>query len=573
MRGMYSSHTWIQWEDFETSIVKHHLLLDAFFRMTDEVWGGEGDPIREAGLGVLLLDSRGLVLARGGSPDRLAQMAMEGLVPGVFVAPARLNRLPHRPVRLTAGRNELQATLALVPEGRAGAPATSHGPWSVLLAAMATLLQREVELLHQANERREMAHHLEKLAAFHQVALATEGPYMSTGDLVRGMLEVVRVLLGADHGMLVLPPSRPNSANGMGPREQRIAGLPVLKRVFEERLPVLVSQQDTKPEARELVESLGGSAALAVPVVFQDGTCAAALLVARHGPHPFTERDVELLAFVSLQVGLALENTGLRDQLQRRLDDLTKELQLAQRVQEAILPSEPLVTADAEVCGFSLPARHVGGDFYDYWEAGDGSCVGALGDIMGKGVAAALLMALLRTQIRACAGEQPFGLPVLRRLTVCTGDDFRRAGAMATLQLFRFEPGPRRLTWLAAGHHPPLLFREGAWALMEGARGAALGLSRNPPGAGCVGSCTLQPGDLVVFWSDGLLEIACPGRKTPRIDGVLNLVRDLPPTGAVDAIRQLRQRVAGAFEGGSSSDDITALALSVPGSARGGGRN
>lgn len=191
---------------------------------------------------------------------------------------------------------------------------------------------------------------------------------------------------------------------------------------------------------------------------------------------------------------------------------------------------------------------------------------------MGKGVAAALLMALLRTQVRACVGEQPFGLPVLRQLMLSTGDDFRRAGAMATLQLFRFDPASRRLAWLVAGHHPPLLFREGAWAIMEGARGMALGLTRNPPGEGSVGSFTLQPGDLVVFWSDGLLEVACPGRKAPRIEGVLNVVRDLAPTGAVDAVRALQQRLAAALQPGSSSDDMTVLALSVPGSLRGGER-
>lgn len=375
---MRAPHTLIQWEEFETSIVRHHLLLDAFFRAADEVLQGAGEQVQEEGPGILLLDPRGAVLARGGPPERLARMATEGLVPGVVLAVSRLARLPHRPVTLTAGQRELKAILALVPETLASDPRPSEEPWAALLAAMGALLQREVQLLHQENERREMAHNLEKLAAFHQVALATEGPYMSTSDLVRSMLQVVRPLIGADQAMLVLPVSRGSSPEATEPVERRVASLPALKRVFEQRLPVLVSQQDTKPEARELLQSLGGSAALAVPVVFQDGTCAAAQLVSRNGPHAFTERDAELLAFVSLQVGLAMENTGLRDQLQRRLDDLTTELQLAQRVQQAILPSEPLVRAGAEICGFSHPARHVGGDFYDYWDAGDGSCIGVL---------------------------------------------------------------------------------------------------------------------------------------------------------------------------------------------------
>lgn len=562
----------LPWKEFETSIVKHRLLLDAFFRVADEILPGGDDRGRQAeGPGVLLLDPRGVVLARAGPQDKLAQMATEGLIPGVVLALSTVERLPHRAITLTAGERELKAVLVLVPEGRASAPPPCQEPWVPLLAAMGALLQREVQLLHQESEHREMAYNLEKLAAFYQVALATEGPHMTTKDLVQVMLQVLRPLIGADQAMLVLatPLEDPARAPAESP-ERRIGSLPALKRVFEERLPLLVSQQDTKPGARELLQSLGSSAALAVPVVFQDGTCAAALLVSRNGPQAFTERDAELLAFVSLQVGLALENTGLRDQLRRRLDDLTTELRLAQRVQQAILPSEPLVTADAELCGFSLPARHVGGDFYDFWEAGDGSFIGVLGDIMGKGVAAALLMALLRTQVRACAGEQPFGLPVLRHLVFATGDDFRRAGSMATLQLFRFEPASRHLTWLVAGHHPPLLFRGGAWALMEGPRGAALGLTRNPPGEGSVGSCTLEPGDLVLFWSDGLLEAAGPGRKASRIESVLNVVRDLAPSGAVDAVRQLQQRLAAALQPGSLGDDMTVLALSVTGSPRGG---
>lgn len=561
---MQAPHSLVPWGSFESSAVEHQLLLDAFFRVADEVLQDEGGRVRPEGPGILLLDARGLVLARAGSPDRLAQMAAEGLIPGVALGPSVVDPLPHRTVTLTAGPRELKAVLALVPEGRATAAPPSRQPWETLLAAMGALLQREAQLLHQQNERREMAHHLEKLAAFYQVALATEGPYMTTGDLVRVMLQIVRLLVGADRAMLVLPESRESPTRwAVESPEQRMASLAVLKRVFEERLPVLVSHQDTKPQARELLESLGSSAALAVPVVFQDGTCPAALLVARRGAHAFTERDAELLAFVSLQVGLALENAGLRDQLQRRLDDLTTELRLAQRVQQAILPSEPLVTAGAELWGFSLPARHVGGDFYDYWDAGDGTCIGVLGDIMGKGVAAALLMALLRTQVRACAGEQPFGLPVLRHVMFATVDDFRRAGAMATLQMFRYEPVSRRLTWLVAGHHPPLLFRRGTWSLMEGPTGAALGLTRTPPGERSIGARTLEPGDLVLFWSDGLLEAACPGRKASRIEPVLRVVGDLAPNGPVDAVRQLQQRLEATPQPGAWSDDVTVLALGV----------
>ncbi len=594
------------WEAFEASVIRHDLVIDAFFRMSDQILSVPEDPGPQARLrsgssrsrrhpygrrpsprqsegffsgsvrspGLVLLDARGVVLARSGFSAALARMAAEGWVPGARVAPSVLAALPHRTVTVPSGRRGRAgpsgeggeaAVLVLVPgEGDGNSPLTA-----ALLSAAEALLVKEAQLLQRENERQEMAHSLRKLSAFREVALATEAPSLSTAELVRGMLGVVRSMVGADRAMLAL--ADPVALGGAGQdlsapasREGEIARLPALKRIFEERLPVLVGRQDTKPEARELLQRLGAQAALAVPVVFQDGTCVAAALVARDRPEPFGARDVELLSFVSLQMGLALENAALRDRLRRRLDDLTTELGLAQRVQQAILPGEPLVRPGVRMYGFSHPARHVGGDFYDYWEAEDGACVGVLGDIMGKGVAAALLMALLRAQVRSCAGERPFGLPVLRRLGASTTADLRRAGAMATLQLLRLEPHSRELTWLVAGHHPPLLRRDGRWGLLEGPRGMALGLLEDPPRERSVGRCTLKPGDLVLLWSDGLLELAFPDRRAIRIEGVLDIVSDLAPADAVEAVRLLEERLKATVPPGSSKDDVTVLALSVP---------
>jgi sigma-B regulation protein RsbU (phosphoserine phosphatase) len=203
---------------------------------------------------------------------------------------------------------------------------------------------------------------------------------------------------------------------------------------------------------------------------------------------------------------LARKNAELHE-LSARLSNmaarLADDLRLASKIQRSLLPA-PLEHPRLEVAREFIPFREIGGDYYDFVSVGPDRVAFAIGDVMGKGVAAALLAASLRASVRAQLQTRPI-LPS-RALDGVNGL-FREvipSGIFASLFFGVFDLGERRLDYANAGHPYPLLVHDGGTAveLVEG--GPVVGLVETPSYAGA--SVTLERDDLLVFFSDGVTE-------------------------------------------------------------------
>lgn len=237
---------------------------------------------------------------------------------------------------------------------------------------------------------------------------------------------------------------------------------------------------------------------------------------------------------------------------------LKDDLEVARAIQQAMLPAGTLAAPGVVACGLTRPANTVGGDFYDLLPAPNGQLVVALGDVAGKGSPAALLMALLLAMLRTLVDEGLEDAALVARLNVQVA---RHSPASRFITFFcsRYDPASGRLTYVNAGHTPALVQRgDGRFDRLTGG-GIALGMFDGSTYEAC--ETTLEPGDTLVLYSDGITEAESPSGQPFEEPGLLTVLREtrhLEPAAVGQAVFQAVERHA---QDSKLADDLTVLLL------------
>jgi sigma-B regulation protein RsbU (phosphoserine phosphatase) len=254
----------------------------------------------------------------------------------------------------------------------------------------------------------------------------------------------------------------------------------------------------------------------------------------------------------------------LRENQEKLLEQerLRKELEIGRRIQEELLPRGPLLSPFAEVGGVSIPAREVGGDFFNYFPLDDDEVAILVGDVSGKGVPAALLMASLQATIRARLGLERD----LTRLVAALDHEMGSEKPLApyyTLFLAVLEGKTGRLRYVNAGHNTQLVLRADGGVEPLSSTGRPPGLY---PGGGYEeGTAVLRAGDALFLFTDGLVEAEDETGEPfgmSRLEALLRVhpSHDLAPLlGVVDAAARAHR---GPVE---AADDATMVALRFSG--------
>ena len=231
-------------------------------------------------------------------------------------------------------------------------------------------------------------------------------------------------------------------------------------------------------------------------------------------------RHVQLVADLA---GVAIEN-DLMLQEARLHERVDRQLSIGAEIQAQLLPDHCPVIEGVELAARCRPAFQVGGDYYDFIptrpeligrrrERGRWALV--MGDVMGKGVPAGLLMTMLRGMLRA---EVLSGLPpdrILHDLNQLALEDLSQSHRFVTLFYSDFDPRTRRLRFANAAHNPPLIWRSQQRSVSRlDAPGLLIGLQ--PEAEYGVGSTVLEPGDVLLYYTDGVTE--APGITGDRFD-------------------------------------------------------
>jgi sigma-B regulation protein RsbU (phosphoserine phosphatase) len=251
----------------------------------------------------------------------------------------------------------------------------------------------------------------------------------------------------------------------------------------------------------------------------------------------------------------------LGEHQKRLLDEerLRKELEMCRRIQEELLPRQPLPLPFGEVKGVSIPARELGGDFFNYFSLPDGAVALLVGDVSGKGIGAALLMANLQATLRARLPLEPD----LSRLAESLDREIEGntpPESYLTLFMAVLDPQGRSLRYVNAGHNPQLLLRRGGELQRLPSSGRPLGLL---PGGGYQEEhLPIGGGDSLFLFTDGLAEAENPAGE-PFEARLLSLLQGLDVRCADDLLLAVERAVHEHRGDGETADDATMVALTL----------
>jgi serine phosphatase RsbU (regulator of sigma subunit) len=271
---------------------------------------------------------------------------------------------------------------------------------------------------------------------------------------------------------------------------------------------------------------------------------------------PFDKEDLDLLSGIAMQVGVAYHNASLHQRLMRQ-QRLEQDLRFARRVQHSFLPSEP-----PEVPGFLFsrsynPVFQVGGDLYDFIPLPDERIGVLIGDVAGKGVSAALMMARLTSDMRYFAISESSPARVLDRANTSMFTHMQDNMFVTLLYLVLDVPG-RSMTLCNAGHIPPLIRRAGNGhvAELDEATNLALGVLPDPT----FDEVTLQLelGDSVLLTTDGVVEAKSRAGEEFGFDRLRHALSSATAKRLLDTVLA---DVQGYTEGTAQYDDITMVAF------------
>jgi len=218
-----------------------------------------------------------------------------------------------------------------------------------------------------------------------------------------------------------------------------------------------------------------------------------------------------------------------------------------------------------DYCGRCRPAREVGGDYYDFLVLPEGKLGVAIGDVSGKGIGAALMMAALEASLR---GQASLAGDILAELISRVNRlvyEASSANRYATVFYTRYDPESLQLSYVNAGHNPPplVLRKSGAgWEVMRlEASGAVVGLLKNfPYQQGCF---ALQPGDLLLLFTDGVSEAMNPADEEWGEERLIDAAQSCDGLGAVETITDIMSAADAFAAGAPQHDDMTLVALRV----------
>ncbi|MGH9630689.1 MAG: PP2C family protein-serine/threonine phosphatase [Bryobacteraceae bacterium] len=265
------------------------------------------------------------------------------------------------------------------------------------------------------------------------------------------------------------------------------------------------------------------------------------------------------------QTALAEEVARLTTAIGREMaqrERLNRELEIAREVQEHLFPQRLPPVPGLDYCGQCQPAREVGGDYYDFLELPDGRLGIAIADVSGKGVGAALMMASLEASIRALVSVVDDLSELMERVNSLV---YQASAANRYITLFyaEYDPRSRRLSYVNAGHNPPVVLRNRAGShevLRLETGGPVIGLL---PDRYQQGVFSHEAGDVVVLFTDGVSESMnsrCEEWGEERLIECAKTCHGLP---ALESMKRILAAAQAFAAGASQHDDMTLVVLRV----------
>ncbi|MFH1278559.1 MAG: PP2C family protein-serine/threonine phosphatase [Candidatus Eisenbacteria bacterium] len=339
-----------------------------------------------------------------------------------------------------------------------------------------------------------------------------------------------------------------------------------LAEVIRSRRAMIVTEE--KPPEENFLRDAGEEkieSVLAVPLlrsssVEADGVVGAIVLTKRDRA-PFTSGEEKLVSAVASQASTAIANARLVEEL-KKAARMKRDLELAREIQASLLPEEAPVVEGVDLAGRCATADNVGGDYYGYVVREDRSVSVLIGDVTGHNLGAALIMTTARATLLASASDSDNPGVVLERANRLLYRDLTASSLLISLFAARLGLRNRRLLFANGGHNTPVLYRKET-GLVEtlDAEGLILGVQEDVEYE--VGMRDLAPGDVVLFYTDGIVEARSPSGMLFGTERLGKALAERAEFGAKRIADGLYDDIMAFIDGAKVKDDITMVVMKV----------
>jgi len=334
----------------------------------------------------------------------------------------------------------------------------------------------------------------------------------------------------------------------------------IADQVIEQQQSVMTTDAQMDGEFAEAVSIVVQNIRSAMCVPLWDNKRVIGLIYVdtQSGPKRFSKGDLEALTLVANVAAVKIDNVRLFQQ-EQRMKEIERELRAAARIQQRLLPAEPPQVPGYDLCGYNRPCFDVGGDYFDYLLRDPATLSIVVGDVSGKGMGAALLMASIQASLHAHASTSASVEELVSQLNraVCRNSELEK---FCTFFYGEVDVGSGTLRFCNAGHNPPLLVRAAGGAV-EKLIGGGMVLGFEPDVSYVTLEVRLEPGDLLVAYSDGVTESMNLDEEEFGEERLIEIVRAC----SEEPVEQVRHRVDAAvaeFVGEASPfDDYTLVLL------------
>jgi serine phosphatase RsbU (regulator of sigma subunit) len=387
---------------------------------------------------------------------------------------------------------------------------------------------------------------------------------LSVEDILPKLLDsLFKIFTQADRGFVVMQPKADGPPVVVADKSRRPGGeerMRISRTIVEEAMKTkkaILSADAASDERFGMAQSIADfsiRSMICAPMIGLDGLPIGVIQIDTLNQRArFTDQDLEVLASVASQAAISIDNAKMHEQVvvQRALQ---RDLELARRMQRTLLPSAPPQVPGYFFFDYYQAARQVGGDYFDYVPLPGGRYAVIVGDVAGKGVPAALLMARLSADVRFSLASEPDPAKAIQRIN----DGFARQDwqdRFVTMLAAVLNPTTSELTIVNAGHMAPILRRRDGTVMEIGEESAGLPLGVAEGYEYEAYTHNLEPGDVLTIFTDGFSE-AMNGER--ELYGLERLKTQLssPAVSVVDFGQHILEDVSKFVDGHDQSDDM-----------------
>jgi phosphoserine phosphatase RsbU/P len=425
--------------------------------------------------------------------------------------------------------------------------------------------------MHQPSSQL-LAQQDDTLAVISRVSVTLLSP-QSLDETLSQVLDCVFQAIPADRGyvMLLEPPEGKKNAPpelvcktqktraGSAASHEVSLSRSITEQVLNQGKATLTSdaQHDPRFQANQSIMLGGVRSIMAVPLAIEGRVLGMIYVDSPLHTNRFTKRDLELLTLIAGVAAIRIENVRLLD-VQAEQKRLANELAVASEIQLRLHPAAPPNINGYDLMGVSFPCYEVGGDYFDFIEKRDGRIVVTLGDVSGKGTGAALLMSSIHAAVRAQCTTRLSPSEIVTEINQYIYDN-TPSNRYVTLFYSELDPRTHQLTYINGGHNSPLLVRASGEVTGLDIGGFPVGIT--PFGDYHEGLVQLEPGDVLVIYSDGVTESQNEAGEEfgeARLIEIVQRNRGRTAAGLRDRIDEALQKFVGKAK---SVDDLTLVIL------------